>query len=64
MGRYRDAARRMGSDLLGLRQHLRNLEAANTLLRRDAAQLGPPNALPVPSTVVCLTADHCTVSVL
>ena len=45
--RYRGAARRMGSDLLGLRQHLRNLEAANTLLRRDAVQLGPPSPLPL-----------------
>ena len=35
MDRYQDAARRMGSDMLALRQHMRNLEATNTLLRRD-----------------------------
>ena len=52
VGRYRGAARRMGADLLGLRQHLRNLEAANTLLRRDAAQLGPPTPLPPPPSVM------------
>ena len=56
----------MGSDTLALRQHVRNLEAANSLLRRDLDQIrgGRPAHMAAPASILTVPQMGFTPSVL